>query len=402
MSYLYSRALVEAFSAESCSDGEPSAPLKSIPIARAFLCSDKTTVFSRLSQYGMMLQPLTAIRGEVLLTSFRAAFHAKTYPVLEREPELKVNDPAFGVNLRELSVKFDRDSCLWKTHHCLFHEDLAPSSVILPRWGIMQDGELWERTMPERFTGENESGLWPTPSASDWKDSKEDGFTPLGRAFKPHPKRGDSINPRVKKKEAGGALNPTWVELLMGWPEDWTCINPITSLYYNEWLMGFNQGVFNGTKKRNKKAVPDLQEDNATEALREEAGGLGGLDTEKILLPILCQHSENINKIGIQLQGKKTHQNGLRSLRGNKKITGAPYRSKYNKQLPGEYPNPLQMVPRFSPSYGTEAWQDGSWENGVNRVAIGVKYRVDRLKAIGNGQVPAVARLAWNIISERK
>jgi len=37
-------------------------------------------------------------------------------------------------------------------------------------------------------------------------------------------------------------------------------------------------------------------------------------------------------------------------------------------------------------------------ESPLGRVAHGVANRVDRLKAIGNGQVPAVARLAWNIL----
>ena len=39
-------------------------------------------------------------------------------------------------------------------------------------------------------------------------------------------------------------------------------------------------------------------------------------------------------------------------------------------------------------------------EPDLGRVANGVVHRVDRLKAIGNGQVPAVVRLAWNILSE--
>jgi len=33
-------------------------------------------------------------------------------------------------------------------------------------------------------------------------------------------------------------------------------------------------------------------------------------------------------------------------------------------------------------------------------VAHGVAHRVDRLKAIGNGQVPAVAAIAFTILSE--
>lgn len=38
----------------------------------------------------------------------------------------------------------------------------------------------------------------------------------------------------------------------------------------------------------------------------------------------------------------------------------------------------------------------------VGRVANGVAYRVDRLKAIGNGQVPQCAALAWQILTQTK
>ena len=45
----------------------------------------------------------------------------------------------------------------------------------------------------------------------------------------------------------------------------------------------------------------------------------------------------------------------------------------------------------------------GRWpiEPALGRVAHGVAKRVDRLKAIGNGQVPRVAATAWRILSER-
>jgi DNA (cytosine-5)-methyltransferase 1 len=45
----------------------------------------------------------------------------------------------------------------------------------------------------------------------------------------------------------------------------------------------------------------------------------------------------------------------------------------------------------------------GSWwltEPSVGRVAHGVAARVDRLKAIGNGQVPSVAATAWKLLTE--
>jgi len=44
----------------------------------------------------------------------------------------------------------------------------------------------------------------------------------------------------------------------------------------------------------------------------------------------------------------------------------------------------------------------GWWiaEPDVGRVANGMAHRVDRIKAIGNGQVPAVAATAWRILSQ--
>jgi len=40
-------------------------------------------------------------------------------------------------------------------------------------------------------------------------------------------------------------------------------------------------------------------------------------------------------------------------------------------------------------------------ESPLGRVAHGVAKRMDRLKALGNGQVPSVAALAWKILSEK-
>ncbi len=51
---------------------------------------------------------------------------------------------------------------------------------------------------------------------------------------------------------------------------------------------------------------------------------------------------------------------------------------------------------------GSTSLQRGEWwatEPNVGRVAHGVAFRVDRLKAIGNGQVPAVVRTAWHILN---
>jgi DNA (cytosine-5)-methyltransferase 1 len=46
-------------------------------------------------------------------------------------------------------------------------------------------------------------------------------------------------------------------------------------------------------------------------------------------------------------------------------------------------------------SFGQRVGHVWGIESTVGRVADGVAYRVDRLRAIGNGQVPSVAALAW-------
>jgi DNA (cytosine-5)-methyltransferase 1 len=49
-------------------------------------------------------------------------------------------------------------------------------------------------------------------------------------------------------------------------------------------------------------------------------------------------------------------------------------------------------------NYGSSKWW--SVEPNVGRVVDGLASRVDRLKAIGNGQVPLCAATAWRILSE--
>lgn len=46
---------------------------------------------------------------------------------------------------------------------------------------------------------------------------------------------------------------------------------------------------------------------------------------------------------------------------------------------------------------GSEEWWKAE-PDGVPRVASGIPARIDRLKALGNGQVPQVAALAWQIL----
>ena len=288
MSWLYSRALVEEYLEGTCSDGAPFAPSSGNPTPQAYLPPDRMTAFSRPSRFGMTFAPLTDDRGEELLMWFLEASRARTSAQPEEAPGLTESEAGCGAKWRELSVRYDPDSCSWKTHRCLWDEDLSACSLTLPKWGLMRDGVLLERMTLALPTAANDAGLWrtptvgmlnadrakdpeytarkeskgqtitladqvknprmwPTPLATDGskggpnqKGGKVDlrlssavhQFpTPTATNTKAHHMRGSDNGKEREARSYGetGQLNPSWVEWLMGWPLGWTDLKPLAT-----------------------------------------------------------------------------------------------------------------------------------------------------------------------------
>ena len=166
MSWLFSQALVEEYSAANCLDGVPSAQLNVMPTPQGFWRNDKMTDCSNLSQFGQTLQLLTVDLGGDLLTWFRAVSPAKIFQQPEPEPGLTANVPDSGWKWPESSVKYDPLSALWRIRQCSLLGASDVFSETWPRWGTMRNGECWERQTWERRTNGTEYGLLPTPLAS--------------------------------------------------------------------------------------------------------------------------------------------------------------------------------------------------------------------------------------------
>jgi hypothetical protein len=166
MSWLFSQALVEAFSEASSLDGEPCAPLSVMPTPHKFWRNDKTMEFSKLSQFGLTCAVLTEDHGEELLTSFLAVSLARTsaQPAEGRGSTGPSLDS--GLNLHGSLARFDLDSSSWKTPQCSLIEGWDEFSETWPAWGSMRNGVSWGRTMPELPTSESGSGSWPTPTVN--------------------------------------------------------------------------------------------------------------------------------------------------------------------------------------------------------------------------------------------
>jgi len=166
MSWLFSQALVEAFSEANSSDGEPCAPLSVMPTPHKFWRNDKTMECSTLSRFGLTCAVLTGDHGAALLTSFLEASRARTSAQPERGPGSKGNAPASGLNLLGSLARWDQSSSSWKTPQCSLVEGLDEFSETWPRWGSMRNGASWARMTPALPIAENESGFWPTPTVN--------------------------------------------------------------------------------------------------------------------------------------------------------------------------------------------------------------------------------------------
>jgi hypothetical protein len=129
--------------------------------------------------------------------------------------------------------------------------------------------------MLARRTSVNESGLWPTPSASDPQLERrgkhgEHYTTSTGSVRRMNPDGSSSnlglpaavrmfrapmaadadkwsnntMSERLAQGrqvllshqlQVGGILNPPWVEWLMGWPLGWTDLKPLETAKFREW-----------------------------------------------------------------------------------------------------------------------------------------------------------------------
>ena len=210
-------------------DGEQCALWSGTHMPRASWLPAKTTDACLLSRSGMMYKPLTANLGEELLMSYLEGFRAKTSQVQGKEPALTGSEAECGDTWQESLAKYDPSSCSWKTAHCLFQEDLPESSVILPKWGMMQDGECWERTMSLPPTKDNEFGLWPTPQRVDYKGTSRDS------AFQ---QRAAQYNLWSMGQREYSTIypSPTAYEAIMGWPMQWTELKPLEMDKFQRWL----------------------------------------------------------------------------------------------------------------------------------------------------------------------
>lgn len=135
----------------------------------------------------------------------------------------------YGQKWRGLLARYDPNTSALKTAQCSLVEDSTPSSLTLPNWGLMLNGDVFQHPLSALPITVIESGLLPTPMASDWK-----GGTACIRKRTGLP-RLDQFRHWIKVKHGLTYPIPEHSEAVMGWPIGHTDLKPLATAKYREW-----------------------------------------------------------------------------------------------------------------------------------------------------------------------
>ena len=244
MTWIFSKALMEAceslpsspeqageYSGESCSGGEPYAQLNVKPTRHKFWRNDKTMDHSNLSRFGLTLRLLTDDHGEAVLTSFLADFPVRTSALPVKGKEYPGADRGCGRTKPGLLAKYDPVTHTLRTAQKSLIEDSTLLSVILPRWGTLQNGGVYQAATAGPFTSVTDFGYsLPTIVKAEYKGTSK-------KRYKGSPHfRGAKMSEGLRTCETDPAfLNPSFAEIVMGWPLGWTELEPLATGRFREW-----------------------------------------------------------------------------------------------------------------------------------------------------------------------
>jgi len=220
--------------------------------------------------YSLFMEPCSHV-----LTSSMEDSPAKTLALPDGELAWTESEADYFSRSQGSLAKYDHDSSSWKTSQRLLFEDQNESLESFAASGMTVDGEFYPLKMWERITDEKGGGFlptptvgmvtggqnpekggqvglgymarknkWPTPDCSDRRSAKSKQQvlsnmvkkypTPAARDWKDNGRSPAELNRNstTLATEAGGSLNPTWVEWLMGYHSGWTVLEPWATAWW--------------------------------------------------------------------------------------------------------------------------------------------------------------------------
>jgi hypothetical protein len=159
-------------------------------------------------------------------TSSAVASPARTSPSLAPERALPVSGQDSGESSPGWLARYDPATSSWRTSQRSFNAGSELFSETWPESGTTRNGLLYPRAPWVPHTCDDDCSLWPTPTAS--MDGRGFGI-PL------HDRTGRYKRATVSRTRAlvlahGWRIHPRFTEALMGFPSEWTAIEPSETL----------------------------------------------------------------------------------------------------------------------------------------------------------------------------
>lgn len=325
-------------------------------------------------------------------------FPAKTSAQQDAAQASTAHAAVCGEKWHASSVKYDRDTSMWKTAQCLWDEDLPASSVTLPRWGMTRNGALYQHKTLVRPTNATEFGYapqtqtWATPTTMD----------------KLPPKSAEALH-REATIARPGRTRPAnlrdQVSNGMNWPTPRAGDgNRNGSKPQEHWNRSFSGNWLRDAVQLHPQKIwptPTVCGNNNRKGLSATSGD--GLATAVKNWPT-PQASD------VRDRGNLSSGSTQRRIAKGKQINLSMSVSEESGQLNPDWVEWLMGWPTGWTSLEPldrstfEAWQQNiatQWHaepTDVPRVISGMAFRGYRLKAIGNGQVSRAAAAAWRIL----
>jgi hypothetical protein len=133
--------------------------------------------------------------------------------------KVSISEPvaACSTNSCEPFALLDRDMWCWKTYGQFCLTGLEPFLQSWPEMGVLANGHAYQLPILELGTFAIVGGLFPTPTATEWKGAPKNRF--IGS---PH-WRGSRTSESLRCSETDPpAVHPDYAEALMGFPTGWT------------------------------------------------------------------------------------------------------------------------------------------------------------------------------------
>ena len=282
---------------------------------------------------------------------------AKIFPSQEKAQESTASGRGSGQSLLGSFAKYDRATCSWKTHQLSLFGGLEEYSETWPRAGMMRNTACYRRPMLGPCTSETVSGYsqkegtWPPPTCNMVSGGPNHN------------------SPQVIAGNHGINLHGSVIKALSA--QVHMRPTPCSRDHHpNEMNPGSKVDLGNAVKTYPTPTTMGHIERKGMRPSRAATGRTTGYLSESVTGQLNPDWVEGF-------------------------LMGWPYR--WSSLEPMDKATFDAWLSRDA-----TAWQNDPADTGdVPRVATDVENRVPRLTAIGNGQVPQCAAMAWRILTER-